>query len=120
MVGSISRLRARPEPGPGRVLVAVDAVALNYRDHLIVENGLGFDWVFPIVPGSDIAGRVVQVGAGVTRFAIGDRVINSDIAGWIDGDAPTEEANRDAFVGRLAEYAVVDQPFMELLMLVEN
>jgi len=91
------------------VLVAVDAVSLNYRDHLIVENGLGSDWVFPIVPGSDIAGRVVQVGAGVTRFVIGDRVINSDIAGWIDGDAPTEETNRDSFVGRLAEYAVVDQ-----------
>jgi NADPH:quinone reductase-like Zn-dependent oxidoreductase len=99
----------RPEPGPGEVLVAVQSVALNYRDHLIVENGLGSAWDFPLVPGSDMAGQVVAVGGGVTRYAPGDRVITNDIAGWIDGDAPTAETNTATIVGRLADYAVVDQ-----------
>ncbi|VFR32316.1 Alcohol dehydrogenase [plant metagenome] len=105
----LSQVQAsRPVPGTGEVLVAVEAVSLNYRDHLIVENGLGTDWTFPLVPGTDLAGRVVETGAGVTRFAVGDRVISNDIAGWVDGDAPTEDTNRATIVGRLAEYVVVD------------
>lgn len=100
---------SRPVPGVGEVLVAVEAVSLNYRDHLIIENGLDADWRFPLVPGTDLAGRIVELGANVTRFTVGNRVISNDIAGWIDGDAPTEETNRSTIVGRLAEYVVVDE-----------
>jgi NADPH:quinone reductase-like Zn-dependent oxidoreductase len=75
----------RPDPKAGEVLVRVEAVSLNYRDTQVIENGMTASLPFPFVPTSDMAGTVVAVGEGVTRFSIGDRVISTYIAGWIDG-----------------------------------
>ncbi len=63
-----------PEPGPDEVLVAVEAAALNHLD-LWVRRGLpGLETPFPHVGGSDFAGRVTQLGAGVEDWNVGDRV----------------------------------------------
>lgn len=83
---------ARPEPGPGDVLVQVANVSLNFRDQLVIEGKLGGNLDFPFTPGSDLAGRVVSCGAGVTRFSVGDRVISSYVPGWIDGLPPGSAA----------------------------
>jgi len=96
---------AHPEPLPGEVLVKVGAVALNYRDLAILEGTMGA-WS-PHFPGSDMAGEVVAVGEGVTRFSCGDRVVSLDISNWIDGPAPQEGTNNAPFLGRLADYATV-------------
>ena len=74
-----------PEPKPGELLVKVAAVSLNYRDKLMIESGMGLRLAFPFTPGSDLAGTVQATGAGVTRFAPGDRVISTFAPGWIDG-----------------------------------
>jgi len=90
------RTAPRPVPKPGEVLVEVEAVSLNYRDAEVADNGMGNVLEFPFTPGSDMAGRVVEVGEAVTRFAVGDRVISAYIPGWIDGasrswaEAPTQ------------------------------
>jgi NADPH:quinone reductase-like Zn-dependent oxidoreductase len=102
-------LREVPMPSPkrGEVLVAVEAVSLNFRDSVIGEGGMGASLQFPFSPTSDMAGRVVALGEGVTRFAIGERVISSYIANWIDGtpmslaDAPTQGG---PLPGMLAQY----------------
>jgi NADPH:quinone reductase-like Zn-dependent oxidoreductase len=52
----------RPKPDPKEVLVKVEAVSLNYRDLLILENGLGGGYDLPLLPGSDFAGTVIEVG----------------------------------------------------------
>ncbi|MGX1309688.1 NADPH:quinone reductase-like Zn-dependent oxidoreductase [Amorphus suaedae] len=80
-----------PTPGPGELLVRVDAVSLNYRDKLVVETGMGLDLAFPFAPASDLAGTVVAPGDGARRFAAGDRVISTFAPGWIDGlpDGPS-------------------------------
>ena len=83
----------RPEPRAGEVLVKVAAVALNYRDKLVIDNGLGTQLPFPFTPGSDLAGTVVATGAGATRFAVGDRVISVFFPGWIDGSYTGSAAN---------------------------
>ena len=55
----------RPEPGRGEVLVKVAAVSLNYRDMLVIENGMGGPVPFTFTPASDLAGTVEAVGEGV-------------------------------------------------------
>src|SRR5258708_13689516 len=64
-----------PAPGPGQVLVKLKAATINYRDLLTVKGGYGSRQKFPLVPLSDGAGMVESVGAGVTSFKPGDRVI---------------------------------------------
>lgn len=64
-----------PVPGKGQVLVAVKACAINYPDVLIIEDKYQFKPPRPFAPGGEIAGTVEAVGEGVTRFAVGDRVL---------------------------------------------
>ncbi|XVS68200.1 SDR family NAD(P)-dependent oxidoreductase [Actinosynnema sp. CA-299493] len=67
----------RPEPGPDQVRVAVRAAALNYRDVMQATGFLpaeSYGFTGPHAPGLECAGVVTAVGAGVTRFAVGDRV----------------------------------------------
>jgi NADPH:quinone reductase-like Zn-dependent oxidoreductase len=74
-----------PDPAPGEILVKVAGASLNYRDKLVIETGMGIPLDFPFVPLSDMAGTVQAVGAGVTRFRPGARVISTFSPGWIDG-----------------------------------
>jgi len=66
-----------PTPGPGEIVVANRAVAMNPVDWIVRDVGrMIFPWLkTPFVLGSDLAGDVVQVGSGVTRFKVGDRVL---------------------------------------------
>lgn len=104
-------LRAVPRPTPkaGEILVEVEAVSLNYRDAEVADNGMGNALTFPFTPASDMAGRVVAVGEGVTRFTPGDRVLSAYIPEWIDGvplswtQAPTQGG---PIPGMLAQYVV--------------
>jgi alcohol dehydrogenase len=81
-----------PQPGPGEILVRVQAVSLNHRDLLLLDDRYGWTPPLPFTPGSDMAGTVVATGPGVTRFAAGDAVLGAFFAGWIDGPWPTEDA----------------------------
>jgi NADPH:quinone reductase-like Zn-dependent oxidoreductase len=63
-----------PEPGPGDVIVEVEAAALNHLD-LWVRRGLpGLNVALPHVGGSDFAGTISEVGRGVEEWRVGDRV----------------------------------------------
>lgn len=64
-----------PEPGPGEVVLDVEAVAVNYPDVLIIEDLYQFKPRRPFAPGAEVAGRVSAVGEGVTTPAVGDRVL---------------------------------------------
>jgi NADPH:quinone reductase-like Zn-dependent oxidoreductase len=77
-----------PQPGFGEVLVKVAAVALNYRDKMVVETGRGLPLRFPFTPGSDLSGEIVALGEGSSRFAVGDQVISTPTPDWIDGLRP--------------------------------
>ncbi|WP_210586454.1 NADP-dependent oxidoreductase [Streptomyces sp. GESEQ-35] len=66
-----------PKLGPDAVLVKVRAAAVNPVDWKCREGHLDgiFEAVFPVVPGWDVSGVVVQPGVSVTEFAVGDEVI---------------------------------------------
>jgi len=63
-----------PSPGPGQVLVDVHAAAVNYPDVLIVANRYQIPVKLPFTPGSELAGVVTEVGAGVRDLKPGMRV----------------------------------------------
>lgn len=73
------RLDERPDPvpGPGELLIQVKAASVNPVDWKIRRGDLRlFLWLsFPYIPGGDVAGEVVAVGPGVTRFKPGDAVV---------------------------------------------
>jgi NADPH:quinone reductase-like Zn-dependent oxidoreductase len=73
---------ADPEPGPGEVVVALKAAALNRRD-VFVRKGVA-KVPLPLTPGSDGAGVVHKVGAGVSGVAEGDEVIILPSLAWGD------------------------------------
>ncbi len=63
-----------PTPGPGELLLDVKAAGVNFPDVLLSEGKYQFKPALPFSPGGEAAGVVRAVGAGVTRFAPGDRV----------------------------------------------
>lgn len=65
--------RKIPRPGPGEVLVRLQATALNPFDAKIHKDGTFVD-SYPAVLGTDGAGIVEEVGEGVTRFDPGERM----------------------------------------------
>ncbi len=67
--------KQQPEPARGEVLVRTRAAALNHLDLWVLGGLPGIRLEMPHVPGSDGAGVVQGVGEGVTRFAVGDRVM---------------------------------------------
>ena len=64
-----------PVAGPGQILVAVKACAINFPDVLIIEDKYQIKPPRPFAPGGEISGVVEAVGEGVTAFKPGDRVI---------------------------------------------
>lgn len=103
-----------PEPAPRQVKLRMLAASLNYRDLVIVEGQYGKVIRTPLIPASDGVGEVVAVGAGVTRFKVGDRVCPIFFPDWIAGE-PRENAMRQQSAlgasanGALCEFMVVDE-----------
>ncbi|UJW83049.1 NADPH:quinone oxidoreductase family protein [Hydrogenophaga sp. SL48] len=63
-----------PTPGPGQVLLQIQAASLNFPDLLIVQNKYQMKPPLPFVPGSEYAGVVSAVGDGVKHLQVGQSV----------------------------------------------
>jgi NADPH:quinone reductase-like Zn-dependent oxidoreductase len=102
--------RPTPKPGHGQVLVRIRATSLNYRDLIIAKGGLG-KREKSLIPLSDGAGEVVEVGPDVTRVRTGDRVAPIFTQTWLGGDIGRNlpSALGGEVDGVLAEYVVLDQ-----------
>ncbi len=81
-----------PQAGPGQIQVRVLAAAANFPDILLCRGVYQEDFGLPFTLGVELCGEVVTVGAGVTGFAPGDRVI---------GDTALPH-------GAFAEYAIME------------
>lgn len=64
-----------PRPKAGEVVVSVKACGVNFPDTLIIQGKYQFKPELPFSPGGEVAGVVKEVGEGVTRVKVGDRVI---------------------------------------------
>ncbi len=115
--GDISVLRYEevdiPDPGVGQVRVRLRAAGVNHRDIWVRRGSLG-PLSQPIIPGSDGAGEVDAIGAGVTRWSVGQKVvINPGLScgicpACLSGNQPSCPAFT-IFNGTYAEYAVVPE-----------
>ncbi|MFC6838197.1 alcohol dehydrogenase [Halomarina ordinaria] len=108
--------REVPDPGPGEVLVEVDACGICHSD-VFTKEGTYPGVAYPRIPGHEVAGHVAAVGEDVTTWHEGDRVG----AGWHGGHCFTcEPCRRGKFLqcenaditgltfdGGYAEYAAV-------------
>jgi propanol-preferring alcohol dehydrogenase len=115
-------LRDMPEPtaGPGQVLVRIGACAVCRTDLHVVDGELP-DPKLPLIIGHEIVGRIAALGAGVDRFAIGDRV-GIPWLGWTCGQCEFCRSNRENLCDRArftgytidggyAEFTVADARF---------
>ncbi|NTX17371.1 NADP-dependent oxidoreductase [Myxococcus sp. CA056] len=84
----------RPAPGPGELLVRVRAASVNPLDFKMRDGAVKvlLHYSFPLILGNDLAGDIVSVGPGVTRFK--------------EGDAIYARLDKDR-IGAFAEYALV-------------
>jgi NADPH:quinone reductase-like Zn-dependent oxidoreductase len=103
------RLEDRREPAlaPTQVRVEVRAAALNYRDLILCDQPPRHG----LVPLSDGAGEVIDVGASVDDLQPGDRVAGGFFAGWTSG--PARHANLESALGGdldgvLSEHVVLE------------
>jgi alcohol dehydrogenase len=64
-----------PVPGEGDVVLRVRASSLNYHDVFTRRGMPGIKIPLPAIVGLDVAGEIVALGAGVSRWSIGDRVL---------------------------------------------
>lgn len=80
-LGPLDRLRLSevpdPVPGPGDVLVDVEAAGVNYVDALFVQGRYQIKPPVPFTPGSEVAGTVAAVGGDVRNVPVGARVLVS-------------------------------------------
>lgn len=100
-----AELEVRPapytSPRENEIVVKNRAVAINPVDWIIqVAGNLTYSWIkYPSVLGHDLAGEVVEVGAAVTRFKVGDRVLGHAVG--------TDKSRNDPAEGAFQEYTVV-------------
>ncbi|MBI4431873.1 MAG: zinc-binding dehydrogenase [Candidatus Omnitrophica bacterium] len=110
-----------PVVGPNDVLVEVKACALNHLDIWTRQGLPGVSIPLPHIPGSDVAGVVLECGKGAKRFKKGDRVLVSP--GQVPGHLPEALSARDSYSpdfqilglqtqGGYAERVVVNERFV--------
>lgn len=109
LAGLVQRELPIPEPGPHQLLVRIRATSINPTDVFTATGAYG-PLPVPFVPLGDGAGEVVRLGPGVTRVALGARVVATFAHGWNAGRVvrvPALGAGQRA--GVLAEFAVFDE-----------
>jgi NADPH:quinone reductase len=68
-----------PNPGPGQVLIRVEAIGLNFIE--IYQRTGAYKVPVPFTPGTEAAGTVHAIGDGVTGVKVGDRVASVNVLG---------------------------------------
>jgi NADPH:quinone reductase-like Zn-dependent oxidoreductase len=107
-----------PRPKRGEVLVNIKSVSLNFRDYLTVEGKYNPNYKLPMVPCSDSAGEIVELGEDVEDWKIGDHVLGVFASNWISGKASHKDIRKTLggpLEGTLQEYRVFPEKGLVLL-----
>jgi len=103
-----------PVAGPGEVVIAVAATAVNFHDIFTRRGMPGITIPLPVIVGSDIAGTIVEIGEGVAGWAEGDRVLV---------DPVSRDGSRFGMLGEVADGGRAERcrvPALQLLRVPEG
>ncbi|KAF7369874.1 Alcohol dehydrogenase superfamily protein [Mycena sanguinolenta] len=107
-IGSIDNLTLQEvpvnPPKPNEVLVKTHAVSLQFRDLMVAHGTYPETLPENLVPGSDMAGEIIAVGAEVNDWKVGDRVCANFLQAKIHKDSPTKNGLGGPIHGVLTEY----------------
>ena len=102
-----------PQPAAGELLIKVSAVSLNYRDKALVDGIYMPEKIAKgLIPVADSSGVVAAVGAGVTKYKVGDRVTSHFYSTWHDGPWLNDYADFQTggpINGGLAEFQILGE-----------
>lgn len=96
-----------PSPGRGEVVIDVKASSLNFRDLIMCRGKYPGAVNYPLVPCSDAAGVVTAVGEGVTKWAVGDRVMPNFMRDWVGGEISAQ--HQDSALGGAIDGVLAEQ-----------
>lgn len=95
-----------------QVRIKVHACSLNFRDLMVIKGLYNPKQSFPLTPVSDGAGEIIEIGAKVSNFKVGDRVCATFSQKW-DVGVVSEEAQKNTLGspldGMLAEQVVLEE-----------
>jgi NADPH2:quinone reductase len=91
-----------PRPGPGEVLIRVQASAVNFPDLLMTRGEYQHKPPLPFIPGMELCGEIAGLGEGVGRWALGDTVVGSSRTGGFADYAVTPADGLRPKPGRLS------------------
>ncbi|MFT5073211.1 MAG: NADPH:quinone reductase-like Zn-dependent oxidoreductase [Patiriisocius sp.] len=103
---------ARPTLGPYDVMVQLRAASINPRDCQIISGHFTPNVDFPLVPLSDGAGTVVELGEQVSHLRVGDIVTPLFFPNWVSGEAINDERKLSSGLevpGVLREFGAYDE-----------
>lgn len=105
--------RPDPVPGPGQVVLKMQAFSINYRDLLVIDGVGRWRPPLPRIPLSDGVGIVAALGDDVSRVKVGDRVAPIFYPHWLEGRPAAAKMGQAlggaAADGVLAEYTLVHE-----------
>jgi NADPH:quinone reductase-like Zn-dependent oxidoreductase len=109
--GLVLREHEQPEPGPREVLLRVRANSLNARELSVLQGTYPLPVKADVVMCADGTGEVVEIGSGVTRVAVGERVAAAMFPRWIAGRIDWEFAPQlgGSVDGMLSEFVVLNE-----------
>ena len=106
--------RDNPPLAAYEVRIKMHAASLNFRDYLMVTGRYNPKQKLPLIPLSDGAGEIVEIGDKVTRFKIGDRVMPIFSQTWIAKRPESDDLRKSALGGPL------DGTACEMMTLAES
>lgn len=122
----VSIEREKPKPKASEILIKIHAVSLNYRDLLMVKGEYNPRQKLPLIPCSDAAGVVEEIGSEVSLFNVGDRVMPIFVQSWLAGNPTLQDLRKTLggpIDGTLTEYMCVPEisalPIPEYLSMEE-
>ncbi len=92
-----------PVPGPGEIRLKVKAAGVNFADSLILKGEYQVKTSYPICPGGEVCGEILELGAGVKRLEVGQRVIAFSRTGGFAEECVASAASAQTVVPEMGD-----------------